>query len=199
LFGLGRMSEAVDLAAENLEMARQFGAPVPLAVALRTSAKVAVGDRRCELLEEALDVLGDSPAEVNRCRILIDLGAAHQKVGDAASAREVLRKSADLAVRIGSRRLVASARVELRAAGARPRRLALSGSDSLTPSERRVVVLAAGGHTNSAIAAELFVGIKTVENHLARAYRKLGVKSRTELPTVIDSVNGTRTPRSASK
>ena len=92
LLGLGRMSEAIELATENLEMARQFAAPVPLAVALRTAAKVAVGDRRCALLEEALDVLVGTPAEVNRCRILIDLGVAHQRVGDASGAREVLRR-----------------------------------------------------------------------------------------------------------
>jgi DNA-binding CsgD family transcriptional regulator len=199
LLGLGRTTEAADMAAENLLLARAYGAPTTTAIALRTSAKTIVGNQRRMLLEEALDVLADTPAEISRCRILIDLGAAHRRGGDATSAREVLRRSADLAVRIGSKTLIAAARLELRAAGARPRRLVLSGSDALTPSERRVVILAAGGHTNSAIADELFVGIKTIESHLARAYRKLGVKSRAELPKVIGAVNGERAPKSASR
>ena len=197
LLGLGRMSDAVELAAENLALARHYAAPVPMAAALRTCAKVAVGNQRRALLEEALAMLANTTAEVGRCRILIDLGAAHRKAGDATTAREVLRKAADLAVRVGSKALVAAARQELRAAGARPRRLMLSGSDSLTPSERRVVLLAASGHTNSTIADELFVGIKTIESHLARSYRKLGIKSRAELPKVINAVNGGRAPRSA--
>jgi len=66
------------------------------------------------------------------------------------------------------------ARVGMRTAPAR------AGSD-LTAAERRVADLAAGGRTNAEIAAELFMGQRTVEAHLYRAYRKLGVRSRTEL------------------
>jgi len=63
----------------------------------------------------------------------------------------------------------------------RPRREALSGVDSLTPSERRVADLAAAGRTNRDVAQELFVTPKTVEVHLSNAYRKLGIRSRREL------------------
>ncbi len=51
----------------------------------------------------------------------------------------------------------------------------------LTPSERRIVDLAAGGATNAEIAQALFVTVKTVEMHLGNAYRKLGINSRREL------------------
>ncbi|MDQ3742544.1 MAG: helix-turn-helix transcriptional regulator, partial [Actinomycetota bacterium] len=74
---------------------------------------------------------------------------------------------------------------ELLAAGARPRRRELSGTQALTPSERRVADLAADGLGNREIAQTLFVTIKTVENHLARAYQKLGIRSRDELPTAL--------------
>ena len=57
--------------------------------------------------------------------------------------------------------------------------------DPLTPSERRIVELAAVGQSNPRIAQALFVTVKTVESHLANAYRKLGVTSRRELPTVL--------------
>ena len=73
------------------------------------------------------------------------------------------------------------ARAELHAAGARPRASALSGPESLTPSERRVADLAAEGQTNRDIAQALFVTPKTVEVHLSNAYRKLGIGSRREL------------------
>jgi DNA-binding NarL/FixJ family response regulator len=70
---------------------------------------------------------------------------------------------------------------ELRASGARPRRRAISGVDALTPSERRVAELAAGGRTNREIAQELFVTMATVETHLTRTYRKLDVSGRDQL------------------
>jgi DNA-binding CsgD family transcriptional regulator len=57
-------------------------------------------------------------------------------------------------------------------------RAALTGVDSLTPSERRVAQLAAAGHTNRDIAQELFVTPKTVERHLGNVYRKLGIGGR---------------------
>ena len=65
-----------------------------------------------------------------------------------------------------------------------------SGADSLTPSERRVAELAASGQTNREIAQTLFVTEKTVEAHLGRAFRKLDVNSRRQLPDVLASVTG---------
>ena len=75
----------------------------------------------------------------------------------------------------------------LRAAGARPRRTALSGVDSLTPSERRVAQMAAEGMINREIAQSLFVTEKTVETHLGNTCAKLKVRSRTELSSVFTS------------
>ena len=74
------------------------------------------------------------------------------------------------------------AEAELRQTGARPRRIALTGADALTSGEQRVVTLAVNGHTNAEIAKALFVSEKTVEGHLRRAYRKLGIRSRRDLP-----------------
>ena len=82
--------------------------------------------------------------------------------------------------------MAARAREELKATGARPRRDWRTGVEALTPSELRVVTLAAEGRTNREIAHELYVTLKTVEGHLSRAYTKLGIKGRAELPTVID-------------
>ena len=79
------------------------------------------------------------------------------------------------------RRVEDAALAELRATGARPRRRLTTGAGALTPSERRIAELAAGGRQNREIAEALFVTTATVEYHLRNAYRKLGISSRTQL------------------
>src|SRR5262249_1790121 len=77
------------------------------------------------------------------------------------------------------------AEAELRATGARPRRVQLTGVDSLTASERRVAELASEGLTNREIAQMLFVTARTVEGHLTHVFRKLRVDSRDDLGTAL--------------
>jgi DNA-binding CsgD family transcriptional regulator len=67
----------------------------------------------------------------------------------------------------------------------RPRRNWISGVEALTPSELRVVRLACEGRSNRQIAQELYLSIKTVEGHLARAYGKLDISTRAELERVL--------------
>ena len=88
----------------------------------------------------------------------------------------------ELAVACGAGPVEEHARSELYAAGGRPRAPALTGVGSLTASERRVAALAAEGAGNRDIAQALFVTPKTVETHLSSVYRKLGIRSRHELP-----------------
>jgi DNA-binding CsgD family transcriptional regulator len=111
----------------------------------------------------------------------VELGAALRRANQRTEAREPLRAGLDLALGCGATRLADRARTELRATGARPRRESLSGAAALTPSERRVAEMAASGLSNAEIAQALFVTVKTVEGHLSGAYRKLDVRSRTEL------------------
>jgi DNA-binding CsgD family transcriptional regulator len=96
-----------------------------------------------------------------------------------------LRSALDLAHQCGAERLAARAEEELRAIGARPRRRAVSGLDSLTPSEARVAAQAAAGMTNREIAQALFVTAKTVENQLSRVYQKLGIRGREALAATL--------------
>ena len=178
---LGDMQEARRLAAEEVSLARAFGAPRCLGVALRAAGLVEDGPDRVELLREAVDVLENSYGVLELARSLVDLGAALRLQGMPAEARALLSRGQELAMSCAAAALIERARDELRAAGARPRRAAVSGVDSLTPSERRVAQMAAEGMINREIAQALFVTEKTVETHLGNTYAKLKVRSRTEL------------------
>jgi len=83
--------------------------------------------------------------------------------------------------------LVERANEELAATGARPRKILLTGLDSLTASERRIAQLAADELSNREIAQALFVTVKTVEVHLSNVYRKLEIGSRRQLASALDA------------
>jgi DNA-binding CsgD family transcriptional regulator len=185
LLALDRRDEALELATEEVELARAWGAPRPIGVALRTLGLTQGGAEGVETLRESLAVLEGSSAKLERARTLVDLGAAVRRANQRVDARELLKEGLDLAVRAGSKPLVDQAEEELAATGARPRRLLLSGVESLTASEKRVAKFAADGLSNKDIAQALFVTTKTVEVHLSNVYRKLGIGSRNELPSAL--------------
>ena len=181
---LGAHDEASRLAAEDILRARAFGAPRALGVALRV-AGIVERDAGLNRLTEAVDVLAGSQARLEHAWALFELGSAIRRAGHRADAREPLRAALDLADRCGATSLADRARQELHAAGARPRRERLSGVEALTPQERRVAQMAAGGMTNRAIAQSLFLTTRTIEMHLANAYHKLDVTARTGLPRAL--------------
>ena len=166
LLQLGRRDEAGPLAEEEVELARTWGAPRALGAALSAAGLVEGGERGLDLLEEAVEVLRESPAKLEHAKARMELGAALRRGNRRADAREQLRHALELATICGATALAARAERELIATGARPRRIALSGVESLTPSERRVAELAAEGPTNREIAQALFVTQRTVEVHL---------------------------------
>ena len=181
LLRLGLRQQARQLADAELADVRVFGAPRALGIALRAAGLARGGQEGLALLRESVAALDGSPALLERARSLAELGAALRRDGQRAAARDPLAEALDLAARCGARPVAARAREELRAAGARPRRPWRTGVDALTPSELRVARLAAEGRTNREIAYELYVTLKAVEGHLARAYAKLGIEGRSQL------------------
>lgn len=177
--------QAETLASDELEAARSFGAPGALGSALRIAGIVRAGAAGMELLNQAVDVLARSQSELEHARALTDLGAAMRRTGRRIDARQPLQHGMELAAACGATGLAARARDELLAAGARPRRVARTGLQALTPSERRVAELAGQGLSNREIAHALFVTIKTVETHLSHIYAKLGITCREQLPTSV--------------
>jgi DNA-binding CsgD family transcriptional regulator len=184
---LGEHEPARRLADEELELARAFGAPRALGVAKRAAGVVAGGDRGAVLLREAIDEFERGDAKLERARALTDLGAQLRRRNRRTEARELLREALDAAHHAGAKPLARQAETELRATGARPRRVVLTGLDSLTASERRIAELAGQGLTNREIAQTLFITARTVEGHLTSVFRKLGVNSRDELPAALAS------------
>jgi DNA-binding CsgD family transcriptional regulator len=182
---LGRHDEARSLAADEVRRVRSFGAPRAIGVALRALALVGPRAERSERLAEAFAVLAPSPARMEHGRVLVDLGATLRAAGQRTAAREPLLDGLALAAHCRADALQRRARAELAAIGVRPRTTDRTGADSLTPSERRAVDLAAAGGTNREIAQTLFVTEKTVETHLGRAFRKLNISSRRQLPDVL--------------
>jgi len=96
-----------------------------------------------------------------------------------------LERALDLASRLGARRIATQARAELIAAGAKPRRDAITGRDALTAEELRVARLAAEGLTNREIAQALFITTKTAKGHLSSVYRKLEITRRGQLANAL--------------
>jgi DNA-binding NarL/FixJ family response regulator len=185
LLALGRADEARALVLEELELARRWGDPRPIGFALRTLGLAEGGAEGEERLRESLDVLQPSTARLEHAKTLVELGAALRRRNERARARELLQQGTDLAGRCGAAALVARGEEELAATGARPRKVQLSGVDSLTASERRVAQLAAEELSNKEIAQALFVTVKTVELHLSNVYRKLQISSRRQLPDAL--------------
>jgi DNA-binding CsgD family transcriptional regulator len=179
----GEHEEARALAAEDLELARRWGTPRGIGVALRVGA-LADG-ASVDRLREAVDVLSGSPARLEHARALTDLGAAMRRDNRRAEARAALEEGLDLAERCGAAALAERARIELLAAGGRSSDPFGDPLAQLTVSERRVAELAAGGRSNPEIAQALFVTRKTVETHLGHVYRKLGIAGRGELPEAL--------------
>jgi DNA-binding CsgD family transcriptional regulator len=179
---LGDTDSAHAEAHQALTIARHWGTPGAIGQTLRVCGLIEDGPAGVRLLQRATDTLANSPVRLEHARALIELGAALRRAGQRASAREPLNQGFQQAERCGAAELAERARHELAASGIRVRR---QRGDQLTPSERRIVEMAATGASNPQIAQALFITIKTVEGHLANAYRKLNINSRHRLAAVL--------------
>jgi DNA-binding NarL/FixJ family response regulator len=135
-------------------------------------------NERVVLLTEACTVLDGCGDQAELMRALEDLAAALHGLGESDLARVAERRAAYLRAAIG---LAPPEPAAGPAAAAEPAEAAGPGPAELTESEQRVAVLAAQGLTNRQISGRLYVTVSTVEQHLTRIYRKLGVTRRADL------------------
>jgi DNA-binding CsgD family transcriptional regulator len=190
----GRHDEARPLVEEQVEQLTRWGTPEAVGLGeLATGIATASPD----LMVSAVDRLADSPARLSQLRAEFHLGAALLRAGDEAGARKYLRQAVDLATRCGHRMIRSAAAGLLTAAGGRLHPRAGGASGPLTAAERRVAEHAAAGATNREISQELFISVRTVETHLSKVYRKLGVSSRDEMALALREIGTPGSPVTA--
>jgi DNA-binding CsgD family transcriptional regulator len=131
----------------------------------------AAGLRQCERL----------PRPFEQARIELCFGERLRRSRRRVDARTHLRRALAIFEQLGAWPWAEKARVELRASGETIRPHDPSAREELTPQELKVALVIADGASNQEAAASLFLSTKTIEAHLSRAYRKLGIRSRTEL------------------
>jgi DNA-binding CsgD family transcriptional regulator len=184
LLRLGEAEQAGQLATEQL--ARSENADHwPRGVALRVRAMAAPASQRVSWLSQSEDELRVSGDRLELARTLADQAETYQSLGEFARAAAVKRRAWRLADECGAAPLRARLGVEAGRRGdkAVPGRRGGNDESALSDSERRVATLAACGETNRAIARKLYITLSTVEQHLTRVYRKLGISGRQELPS----------------
>jgi DNA-binding CsgD family transcriptional regulator len=180
LLAMGETSDAQALVAEQQVLVRAAGTRT-LGLTLRASA-AANPECALRLLWCAIDALKDGTDKLGLSLTFADLSRVYQAQGDYRRALSAMRAAHHIAERCGAK---------LPEEVSSSHDVAEDHGDSshgierlleLTDSERRVAMLAATGDTNHQIAEKLHITVSTVEQHLTRSYRKLGVRSRADLP-----------------
>jgi DNA-binding CsgD family transcriptional regulator len=179
LVAVGEVEQAREYLEPFETHARGLGSLWGMAGAERCRALLAGVDRDLDVAFGAFEraLAGSERFPLERARTLLCLGTVRRQAQQKKAAREALDEAVGIFDKLGARLWAEKARAELaRISGRGP------ASEELTETERRVAELAARGRTNKDIAAELFMGVSTVESHLSHVYRKLGVR-RAELAT----------------
>jgi RNA polymerase sigma factor (sigma-70 family) len=175
-------SERAAAALEVLsESTRASGTPWGLGVEARSRALLDRGEAAEGLYREAIDRLQPTRLRVDRARAHLLYGEWLRRQRRRLDARKQLRVAHQLFSDFGMEAFAERARVELQATGEHARRRTVDTLDQLTPQETQIARLVTQGHTNRDIAAQLFISPSTVEYHLRKAFRKLNVKTRTQL------------------
>src|SRR4051794_8927194 len=193
---LGRHEEARQSLTLAEAMAGSLGLPLAGAWAHRAEADVALaaGEHRAAAKQAlaSADCAERAGAVIEEALSRMLAGQALALAGDRERALAELQHAATTLDRCGAPRLRNAAERELRKLGRPVHRRSRKGSadgagvDTLTEREREVAALVVDRRTNPEIAAELFLGLKTVETHLRNIFRKLDVSSRVELARTVE-------------
>jgi DNA-binding CsgD family transcriptional regulator len=156
-----------------------------MAVQARSRALLTDGHQAETLYCEAIERLTPTRLRLDVARTRLLYGEWLRRVQRQRDAREQLRLAHGLFIEFGMSGFARRAESELLATGERARKRTVETQFDLTPQESRISELAAHGATNQDIAGQLFISPATVEYHLSKVYRKLGIRSRTQLATVL--------------
>ncbi|WP_141726470.1 helix-turn-helix transcriptional regulator, partial [Actinacidiphila rubida] len=180
--------EAATMAMDRLEeRAPLAGTPWALGLLARCRALLADGDEAEQLYQESVAQLGKVPVAVELAWSHLLFGEWLRRRKRRADARVHLRIAYESFDSWGAAPFAERARAELLATGETARRRTADTVSDLTPQERHVATLAASGLTNAEIAGQLFITTSTVEFHLSRVFRKLGITSRKHIASRLDA------------
>jgi DNA-binding NarL/FixJ family response regulator len=194
---LGRRDEAEQALTQLEADAELTGRSWAHAVAARARGMMADDESYAEHFDRALAWHARSPQPFPAARTKLAYGERLRRAGERVAAREQLSAAAEAFERVNAAPWAQRAQNELRGTGQTLRRASMPESDSLTPSELQVALRVAEGLTNREVAAAIFISPKTVEHHLSSIYRKLGIRSRTELARRIAATDPATAPSAA--
>ena len=163
------------------ERAAANGTELALGLRARSAALLAPDDRAEDLYCEAVDRLGAAGVSGHLARAELLYGEWLRRRRRRTDARERLRSAHERFDALGAGAFGERAGAEARATGGSARRRSVETASELTAQESQVARLAAGGATNAEIATALFVSASTVDYHLRKVFRKLGISSRRDL------------------
>lgn len=178
----GRPYKAAEIAARLRDLGDRMNRPALIGDACRIDALAAAADdapghldNAAEAARAAVAAHERSPLRTELARSLLVLGRIERHRKDRVHSRSALHRARDLTATIGHRPLLAQINAEM------PGSAPSCRASTLTAAEQRVAEQIAKGATNREAAAELFLSVRTVETHVASIYRKLGVRSRSDL------------------
>jgi DNA-binding CsgD family transcriptional regulator len=181
---VGQIERARELLTEAAE-AMPPASPGEEAVIARCVGIVADDSVFETAFERAFSLHDAEPFPFERARTEHAYGERLRRGGQRKRARDMLHRALVAFDELGATAFASRTRAELAASGARLRSTA-EARESLTPREMQVALAVAEGASNEEVAAALYVTPKTVEYHLTRVYRKLGLRSRTELARAVE-------------
>jgi DNA-binding CsgD family transcriptional regulator len=177
----GHRAAAEQALAELTIRARASATPWALGLLSRSEALLAEDTQAGPLFEAAIRHLEQTSVATDLATTRLAYGEWLRRQNRRIDARNELRQAYEAFASMGAQRFAERARVELLATGERTRRRTEVTMGNLTPQESQIAKMASRGATNPEIAAQLFLSTSTVDYHLRKVYRKLGITSRRQL------------------
>ena len=178
---VGQHEAASAALARMAERAHAAGTPWGLGLLARCQALMSADENAEARYRDSVELLSQVPVALDLAHTRLLFGEWLRRRKRRREARWHLRAAHQLFGSCGAAAFAERARAELLATGEQVRKRTVPAPSDLTPQERQVAILAAGGSTNAEIASRLFVTVSTVEFHLNKVFRKLGISSRRQI------------------
>jgi DNA-binding CsgD family transcriptional regulator len=176
-------------------LAMACGDALALGLLARCRALLPGGEEQTEAYHrEAVERLRRCPDVLQLARTHLLFGEWLRRQRRRREARDQLRAAWQIFDELGMEAFAERARVELAATGERVRKRQAEAREALTPQEAQIARMAAAGAPNREIAAQLFLSVATVDYHLRKVFRKLGITRRVQLVKALDEAGKTPTP-----